>query len=101
MENFIFSASGSQFVTTGPAKILKSDKNERFYGQNEFLNRDFALAGEIIHDYKFSFYSIFFLFEHNNFILCKYFVISMIISSDYGKILRVLKFCGKKITSLP
>ena len=29
-----------------------------FYGQKGIFNRDFALAGEIIHDYKFSFYAI-------------------------------------------
>ena len=48
-ENIFLSASTcrSQFVATGPAKILK-------IGQliNMILNMDFALSGEIIHDHK-------------------------------------------------
>ena len=37
------------------------------------LNRDFALAGEVIHDHKFSFLQHS-LFEHDDLISCKYFV---------------------------
>ena len=35
------------------------------------------------------------LLEHDDIISCKYFVTFLMISSDYDKILQVLKFCGK------
>ena len=46
----IYSVAGSQFVATGPAKILKISQKITFLWQKLILNRDFALAGEIIHD---------------------------------------------------
>ena len=57
-ENVFFSAAGSQFVATGPAKFLKIGQKLTFLSKRN-LNRDFALAGEIIHDYTFSCYVIF------------------------------------------
>ena len=45
-EKYFYSASGSQFVATGPAKFFKISQKIRFYGQNE---------GEVIHDCKFLF----------------------------------------------
>ena len=63
MENFylleggksiFLSASRSQLVAIESAKILKIGQQITFY-----LNRDFALAGEMIHDQKFSFYAPF------------------------------------------
>ena len=59
-ENVFYSAAGSQFVATGPAKILKIGQKLTFLCPKWILNRDFALTGEIIHDNKFSFYAIFF-----------------------------------------
>ena len=47
------------FVATGPAKILKLDQQETLLWSELILNRDFALAIEIIHDNKFSSYTIF------------------------------------------
>ena len=51
-KSIFLSASRSQFVTIRLAKNLK-------IGQR-ILNRDFALAGEVIHDHKFSFSATFF-----------------------------------------
>ena len=63
-------------------------------------NRNFASAGEIIHDHQFSSFAIF-LFKHDNLISCKYFVTFHENSNDLNRVLRVLKFCVKIITSLP
>ena len=60
-ENVFYSAAGSQFVANfGPAKILKIGQNLTCLCSKWILNRDFALAVEMIHDNKFSFYAIFF-----------------------------------------
>ena len=59
MGNVFYSAVGSQFVATGPAKILKIGQKLKFLCPKYILNRDFALAGEIIHDNNFSFYVVF------------------------------------------
>ena len=56
--NVFYSAAGSQFVATGPANFLKIGQKLRFLCPKWILNRDFALAGEIIHYNKFSFYAI-------------------------------------------
>ena len=58
MGKIFYSASGSQFVTTGPAKSLKIGQKLTILWPKRVLNRDFALAGEIIHDHKFLFYAI-------------------------------------------
>ena len=57
-ENIFYSASGSHFVATAPAKILKISLKLTCLWPKLILNRDFALAGQIIHDYKFSYYAI-------------------------------------------
>ena len=57
-EKYFYSASGSQFVATGPSKILKIGQKLRFLWPKLILNRDFALAGEVIHDCKFSVFAI-------------------------------------------
>ena len=54
-ENIFCSAYGSQFVATGPANILKIGHKLSFLWPKLFLNRDFALAGKIIHDHNFRF----------------------------------------------
>ena len=53
--NIFLSASRSQFVAVGPFKI---GQRKMFLWPKLIMNRDFALAGEIIHDHKFSFYAI-------------------------------------------
>ena len=73
-ENIFMSASRSQFVAKGPATIFKISQRVAFLWPERVLNRDFALAREIIHNYKLSFYAIF-LLEHDNLISCKCFVI--------------------------
>ena len=50
-KNIFLSASSSQFVAIGPAKILKVSQWITFLWSKRILNRDFALAGEIIHDF--------------------------------------------------
>ena len=57
MENIFYSASGSQFVATGPAKMLNIGHKLTFLWPKWILNRYFALVGEIIHDHKSSFYA--------------------------------------------
>ena len=57
-KNIFFSASRSQFLAIGPAKILKIGQRITFLWPKCILNRDFALAEEVIHDHKFSFYAI-------------------------------------------
>ena len=59
-KNIFLSASRSQFVAIGPAKILDIGQWITFLWPKRILNRNFALAREIIHDHKFSFYAIFF-----------------------------------------
>ena len=58
MENIFYSVSGPQFVATGSAKILKIGQKLTFLWPKCILNRDFALAGELIHDHKLTVYSI-------------------------------------------
>ena len=58
-QNIFLSACRSQFVAIGPANILKIDLWVTFVWPKLILNRDFALAREIIHDHKVSFYAIF------------------------------------------
>ena len=41
-----------------------------------------------------------FWLEHNDLNLCKY-LVTLYDSFEYGRILLVLKFCGKIVTSLP
>ena len=53
--NIFWSASRSRFVAIGPAKILKIGQWGNIFMTKLILNRDFALAGEIIHDHKFPF----------------------------------------------
>ena len=60
MNNIFYSAAGSQFVATGPAKILKIGQKQMFLCPKWILDRDFALSGEIINDNKFPFFAIFF-----------------------------------------
>ena len=57
-KNIFLSAPRSMFVAIGPAKILKIGQWITILWQKLILNRDFALAGEIIHDHEFSFYAI-------------------------------------------
>ena len=57
-KDIFMSASRSKIVATGPAKILKIGQRVSFLWPKQILNRDFALAGEIIHDHKCSFYAI-------------------------------------------
>ena len=58
---FIFySVAASQFVATGPAKILKFGQKPMFLCPKWILDRDFALSGEIINENKFSFLQYFF-----------------------------------------
>ena len=57
-ENIFYPASGFQFVATGHVQILKIGQKLMFLWPKGILNRDFALAGEIIHGHKFSFYSM-------------------------------------------
>ena len=56
--NIFYSASGSQFAATGSAKILKIGQKLTFLWPKFILNRNFALAGELIHDHKLAFYAI-------------------------------------------
>ena len=58
-EKDFLSAFRSQFVSIGPTKILKIGQGITFSWQNIILNRDFALAREIIHDHKFPMYAIY------------------------------------------
>ena len=60
MKSIFLSASRSQFVGIGPAKILKIGQRITFLWPKCILNRDFALAGAVIHDHKFSFSATFF-----------------------------------------
>ena len=57
-KNIFLSASRSQFVAIGPAKILKIGQRITLFWLKRILNREFVLAREIIHDHKFSFYAI-------------------------------------------
>ena len=57
-KNIFLSASRSQFVAIRPAKILKISQWITILWPKLILNRDFPLAGEIIHDHEFSFYAI-------------------------------------------
>ena len=57
-KNIFMSASISQIVATGPAKRLKIGQRISFIWPKRILNREFALAGEIIHDHKCSFYAM-------------------------------------------
>ena len=98
-KNIFLSTSRSQFVAIGLANILKIGQRITFLRPKWILNRDFALAGEIIHDHKFSFYAILdlhtMIWSHVS-ILWHF----MMILKDYDRILWFSKFCGKIITSL-
>ena len=59
-KSIFLSASRSQFVAIGPANILKIGQRITFLWPICILNRDFALAGEVIHDHKVSFSATFF-----------------------------------------
>ena len=59
-KSIFLSASRSHFVAIGPAKILKIGQRITFLWPKCILNRDFALAREVIHDHKFSFFVTFF-----------------------------------------
>ena len=58
-KSIFLSASRSRFVAIGPAKSLKIGQWITLLWPKRLLNRDFALAGEIIHKDKFSFYATF------------------------------------------
>ena len=57
--NTFLSVFRSQFVAIGPAKNLKIGQRIMFLWPKYRLKRDFALAREIIHAHKFSFYTYF------------------------------------------
>ena len=54
-KSIFLSASRSRFVAIGHANILKIGQWETFLCQKRILNRDFALAGEIINKINFNF----------------------------------------------
>ena len=58
-KSIFLAASRSQFVAIGPAKFLKIGQRITFLWPKGILNRNFAIAGEVIHDHKFSFYATF------------------------------------------
>ena len=57
-KNIFLSESISQFVAIEPAKSLKIGQRITFLWSKRNLDKDFALAGEIIHYNKCSFYAI-------------------------------------------
>ena len=58
-KNIFLSASISQFIIIGTAKIFKIGQQITLLWQKKVLSRNFALAREIIHDHEYSFYAIF------------------------------------------